>query len=453
MQTIKRRLSILFFICSIASIILTAMFVNITVNNKFNEYMIETQEKRAERIVSYLEDIYKKEGKWTKNSGTELMHEAYMSNYCLTLEDINKDVIWLMDVNEIIENLNTMNIEDMGVYISKTYEIKSNGAVVGYITIGQYSSVLLSEEDISFKSSINKSIVVSGIFTLMIVVMLSLYFSKQFSNPIKEVANMSVNLSKGKFDVKYSDKSNIEELDNLRKSINILALKLKQQDELRKKIISDISHEIRTPLNVLENNLEAMIDGIFPVTSDRLANLNDEVIRFGRLLDDLNILKEFESENIKLNLEALYLDELIEDICNDFKIAAESKNIKIVFNKQLHADYRIVGDMDKLKQVFINLISNSVKFTESEGKVELRMFIEMNHVVVEVIDEGIGIPKEDLPFIYERLYRADKSRNITEGNGIGLTIVKSILQLHNATIDVESVYGKGTVFKLNFTTI
>jgi len=196
-----------------------------------------------------------------------------------------------------------------------------------------------------------------------------------------------------------------------------------------------------------------MIDGIFPVTSDRLANLNDEVIRFGRLLDDLNILKEFESENIKLNLEALYLDELIEDICNDFKIAAESKNIKIVFNKQLHADYRIVGDMDKLKQVFINLISNSVKFTESEGKVELRMFIEMNHVVVEVIDEGIGIPKEDLPFIYERLYRADKSRNITEGNGIGLTIVKSILQLHNATIDVESVYGKGTVFKLNFTTI
>jgi len=196
MQTIKRRLSILFFICSIASIILTAMFVNITVNNKFNEYMIETQEKRAERIVSYLEDIYKKEGKWTKNSGTELMHEAYMSNYCLTLEDINKDVIWLMDVNEIIENLNTMNIEDMGVYISKTYEIKSNGAVVGYITIGQYSSVLLSEEDISFKSSINKSIVVSGIFTLMIVVMLSLYFSKQFSNPIKEVANMSVNLSK-----------------------------------------------------------------------------------------------------------------------------------------------------------------------------------------------------------------------------------------------------------------
>ena len=135
--------------------------------------------------------------------------------------------------------------------------------VVGFVDIGQYSSVLLSEEDVNFKDAINKSIVVSGVITLIIISFLSLYFSKQFSTPIREVAKMSVSLSQGNFDAKSDVKSNIEELEDLRKSVNILAEKLKYQDALRKRLVSDITHEIRTPLNVLQNNLEAMIDGVF----------------------------------------------------------------------------------------------------------------------------------------------------------------------------------------------
>lgn len=414
--------------------------------------MVDIQNKRYERIVTYFQEVYKREGKWTENSGVELMHEAYMGNYCLTLTDSNKKPIWGMDPDEIKNksHLNTMLVKDKGVYATKTFEIKSDGKIVGYVNVGQYSSVLLSEEDIYFKASINESIIASGVITLIIIIIISLYFSKQLSIPIKEVVNMSVKLSKGNFDTKSSTVSNIEELENLRKSINVLAEKLKYQDTLRKQLVSDISHEIRTPLNVLQNNLEAMIDGVFPVTTERLNYLNEEVVRFGRLLSNLNVLKEFESESIKLNFEIIFLDELIKDICKDFYMAAENKNIKLVYNIEPDEDYRVTGDKDKLKQVFINLTSNALKFTETDGNVSINLYADNKNIIVEVKDDGMGIKKKDLPFIFERLYRGDKSRHQIEGSGIGLTIVKDILQLHYASIDVESKEEEGTTFKVYF---
>lgn len=455
MQTIRRRLGILFTICSISAILLITLFVNITVNSKFNQYMIDIQNNRYQRIVSYFEEVYKRDGKWTEGSGVELMHEAYMGNYCLTLRDVSNKTIWGMDPNDIRigQHLSMMPVKDKGVYISKTFEIRSDGLIVGYVDIGQYSSVLLSEEDVNFIASINKSIIMSGILALAIIIVLSLYFSKQFSIPVKDVANMSVNLSKGNFNTKSHFESNIEELENLRNSINVLAEKLKNQDMLRKRLVSDISHEIRTPLNVLQNNLEAMIDGVFPVTTERLNYLNDEVVRFGRLLNNLNLLKEFESEGIKLNFQNIKLDELIMGIYNDFHLAAESKGIKFSYEIEPDKNYYITGDRDKLVQVFINLLSNALKFTKEGGQIGIRIYTNTENIIVEVKDNGIGIKEEDLPFIFERLYRGDKSRHQIEGSGIGLTIVKNILQLHNANIDVISKIGEGSTFRICFNKI
>jgi signal transduction histidine kinase len=192
-----------------------------------------------------------------------------------------------------------------------------------------------------------------------------------------------------------------------------------------------------------------MIDGVFPVTNEGLNYLNEEVIRFGKLINDLNLLKEFESESIKLNYETIFFDHLISEICKDFYRAAENKNIVIEY-KIAPDDYQIIADKDKMKQVIINILSNALKFTESNGKIFIKLYKENTFIIIKVIDNGIGIKQEDLPFIFERLYRGDKSRNQIEGNGIGLTIVKNILELHNAMIEVESDEGIGTTVKVYF---
>ncbi|WP_297421505.1 cell wall metabolism sensor histidine kinase WalK [Clostridium sp.] len=447
-QSIRKRLSIIIIFCVVVSVLLSALIINITITNTFNKYMENIQTQRNTRLVEYFQQVYKNDGGWNSTSGEEMMHEAYMSNYCLSLLDENKKVVWEMN-HEDIKYKNYMTAsgtEETGVYTTNTFDINVNDKTVGYIIVGQYSPVLLSQEDISFKTQINKSIVFSGILTLAIVIGISLVLSKQFSEPIKAVAKTSVSLSRGNYTSKSNIQSNIEEIRNLTESINSLGDKLNSQDLLRKRLISDISHEIRTPLNVLQNNLEAMIDGIIPVTTEKLNNLNDEVIRFGKLLNNLNALKQIESDEIVLNLGLVNIGELISTVISDFSIAANEKNIQLIMNKEDDREFVVLGDYDKLKQVFINLISNGIKFTNINGTVWIDISGDINFVIIKIRDNGIGIKKEDLPYVFERMYRGDKSRQKIEGSGIGLTLVKKILTLHSATIDVDSKENKGTTF-------
>ncbi|OOM78037.1 HAMP domain-containing sensor histidine kinase [Clostridium sp. BL-8] len=447
-QSIRKRLSLIIIACSVVAVILSALLVNMTITSTFNSYMKNIQTQRNTRLVEYFQQVYKSDGKWTASSGEEMMHEAYMSNYCLTLLDENQKVVWEMNHEDIkYKNYMTLNgKEETGVYNTNTFNIDVDGKTVGYIIVGQYSPVLFSQEDISFKTQINKSIVFSGILTLAIVAVISLILSKQFSKPIKAVSKTSVSLSKGNYDSRSNVKSDIEEIRNLTESINSLGDKLNSQDLLRKRLISDISHEIRTPLNVLQNNLEAMIDGVIPVTNEKLNNLNDEVIRFGKLLNNLNALKQIESDEIVLKLGLVDIGELVNNVISDFSIAADEKNVKLLINKEARINYTVLGDYDKLKQVFINLISNGIKFTNSSGTVWINISSNADSVIIEIKDNGIGIKKEDLPYVFERMYRGDKSRHKIEGSGIGLTLVKKILTLHSATIDVESRENKGTTF-------
>ncbi|OBR95701.1 alkaline phosphatase synthesis sensor protein PhoR [Clostridium ragsdalei P11] len=452
MQSIRKRLSLVLVLCTIVTVVLSTFFVNHAVDNTFNKYIASNQIKRNQRIVDYFQQIYKRDKRWTKNSGVEMQHEGYMSNYCLTLFDENKREVWGMNPDEL-KNMPMFSKQDAnsaGEYKTNTFSIKYDNKVVGYISIGQYQPVFLSEQDIDFKSSINRNMVVSVLIAICISIFLSILFSKQLSYPIKKVSEASVRLSRGDYEAKLKFNSSVLEIKNLINSIDILREKLKYQDDIRKRLVSDISHELRTPLNILQNNLEAMIDGIFPATTDRLNALNDEVIRFGGLIDNLNILKEFESKEVILNFEKIPLDELMYNICEEIKSHAKSKGIDLIFNAAVGEKYLISGDTDKLKQVFINILSNSVKFTLPGGKIYVNLSFDRQYVIVSIKDSGIGIKKEDLPFIFERLYRGDKSRNEVEGSGIGLTIVKDILILHSAIIDVKSEEGKGTCFILNF---
>lgn len=450
MQSIRKRLGFGFIISSIISILLITIFVNFKINNVFKVYMEDIQNKKYESIVSYFEEVYKKENGFTNNSGKELAHDASMSNYCITLLDSNKKIIWGMDPNNMIMgfDFNTMRKEDKGIYTTKTFEIFNDGILIGYVEIGQYSSILMSQEDIAFISSINESIIAGAIIAIISGVIISYYLSKQFSKPITEVTDISLKLAEGKFTTNNS-MSNIREIEDLKLNINRLAKQLKCQEDLRKQLVTDISHEIRTPLNILQNNLEAMVDGIFPITSERLIKLNGEVIRFGKLLDSLDLLKQFEIKSINLDFDELDLCKLLHEVCDEFQIEAENKNIRI--NRNISKDKLIIkGDINKLRQVFFNLLSNSIKFNNNNGEINISLIKNENNIVCEISDTGIGISIEDLPFIFERMYRADKSRNTIEGNGVGLTIVKNILDSHGASINVDSKIGVGTKFIITF---
>lgn len=439
-MTLRRKLGLLLFSCALLATLLITFFVNQTILHQVEQYMYDNQAKRNDRLITYFEDYYASHGQFDEKAGAELAHEAYMNNYCLVLMDVDYNVIWGMSPNE-------MGLEAGEIHQADTYELVVNDDIIGYLEIGQHMALLLSQEDLLFKQAINQSIFISAIITMMIIGGISYIFSKPLSLPIKKVSDMARRLATGDFKEEVIENLNIQELDSLQQSMNHLAKTLMAHEEARKQLISDVSHELRTPLNILQTNLEGMMDGVIPVDEARLQALHQEVVRFGKLVSNLEVLKQFESKTVKFKREPINLQHVMVCLLPEFELLMRQKQIKLTVEIE---DAWIEGDEDQLKQVFINLISNAYKFTPPFGNVCVSVTSHLDTVQVEIQDSGVGIEKEHQSKIFNRFYRVDPSRHQIEGSGIGLTIVKQIVKLHEGSIEVRSEKGQGTTFVLRF---
>ncbi|MBV5122559.1 sensor histidine kinase ResE [Bacillus halotolerans] len=220
-------------------------------------------------------------------------------------------------------------------------------------------------------------------------------------------------------------------------------------DKLREDFIANVSHELRTPISMLQGYSEAIVDDIASSEEDRkeIAQIiYDESLRMGRLVNDLLDLARMESGHTGLHYEQINLNEFIEKIMRKFSGVAKEKNISLHQDISL-TEEEFMFDEDKMEQVFTNLIDNALRHTQSGGNVSISVHTVKDGIKIDVKDSGSGIPEEDLPFIFERFYKADKARTRGRaGTGLGLAIVKNIVEAHNGTITVHSRMDKGTTF-------
>ena len=256
--------------------------------------------------------------------------------------------------------------------------------------------------------------------------------------------NAAGQISKGNFGERISEKSNTKEISQLTGTINNLAETMEKQEELRKRMAADVAHELRTPLANLQSSMEAMIGGIWELDAKHLKSCHEEVMRINRMVGDMEKLAKLEAENIVINKSTFDVSEQIEHILNNFATDFKNKDKKLIFHSKKE---NIEADKDKINQVITNLVSNELKYTNQGGTVEISLRKSENATEISVKDNGNGIPEEDLPYIFERFYRADQSRNrLTGGTGLGLTIAKAIVEAHDGEISVISELNKGTEF-------
>src|SRR5690625_3808536 len=225
----------------------------------------------------------------------------------------------------------------------------------------------------------------------------------------------------------------------------------RQLDKLRKDFISNVSHELRTPIALLRGYSEAIVDDIAESVEDKneLAQIiHDESVRMERLVNELLDIGRIEAGHIELNTEQVSVDAFIERIYKKFSGAAVEQGIELRLKKDITKDIAIF-DPDRIDQVFTNLISNALAHTKEGGYVRIDILSDEDVFYVEIEDNGSGIPEEDLPFIFERFYKADKSRKRSDskqGTGLGLAIAKHIITAHKGTISVKSEIDVGTTF-------
>ena len=357
-----------------------------------------------------------------------------------------------MDFNKKKLNLNKKLIFYLAIVMISVIVIMSlsiNLSVKNKILYySQSISNLSSEELIKYRDLILKDMknLIIGISLLMIIVVIavSVFLSQKISKPIIVVSKMTDFIKMGGYDQKLEYESSIVEIDNLINSINELSRELYKMENMRKNLTSDISHELRTPLTNIQTHLEAMIDGIWEPSKERLNSVNEEVIRLSHLVNQLKNLAKFDSYEDKLNLKNENLTQLIKNIIYNNESYALDKNIRIKYELE---DVNANIDKEKISQVIINLISNAIRYTNLNGEILIKLYKKSDFIKIIVKDNGIGIPEESLDYIFERFYRVDKSRcRNTGGTGVGLTICKSIVDLHKGKIEVKSKLNEGSEF-------
>jgi two-component system sensor histidine kinase BaeS len=433
--SLKTKLTLSYITVVLISVLMISIITNLLLDRHFREYVKENQEQKNRGIVSQVTQLYKTDGEWDTKAIENICINALQQGMIIKVVDFTGNVIWdaRLHDNALCEQMLTHIADNMssrypnweGEYVENIYPVTNKLNEVGKVAIGYYGPYFFNDSDLSFINAINKLLVGVGIFSLILSFFLGTAMSKRLSTPISRVITTARMISKGYYSDRITEPSGTKEIAQLTETINDLAETLENQEALRKRLTADVAHELRTPLATLQSHMEAMIDGIWKPDAGRLKTCHEEILRISRLVGDLEKLAKYEGENLILAKTGFDVSELIRQIIQNFENDFASKNIDIRFTGE---EKWITADKDKISQVIVNLLSNAQKYTPKGGVVEATVKGDDDIVQITVRDTGVGIPPEDLPHIFERFYRADKSRNrLTGGAGIGLTITKAIV--------------------------
>ncbi len=302
----------------------------------------------------------------------------------------------------------------------------------------------------NFRRAVNESLVFSTLAASIAAVLVSIFVSRQVIAPIRRIMLASQRIAEGEYGERVQlpgglFNRRLDELGQLSTSFNQMANQLENAECLRQQLIGDIAHELRTPLSTIKGYMEGLIDNVLPAEDETYLQVHQEAERLERLVDDLRDLNRVEAGVVSLERKMATVSSLIESAVLRLQRQFEEKGVAI--ETEIQSGLPAVRvDPDRIGQVLLNVIGNSLQYTPSGGNVLVAASSEAGKIVIAVSDTGIGISADDLPRIFTRFFRADKSRSRAGGgSGIGLTISKHLVEAHGGSIHAESAGpGKGS---------
>lgn len=304
---------------------------------------------------------------------------------------------------------------------------------------------MVADLDQSFRRVLNEALIWGGGAAVITAVIISFLLSSRITSPIHTMAAVTRKIAAGDFSRRV-DVTSKDELGSLAQSLNLMAESLDQAEQQRRELMANVAHELRTPLASISGYMEGLADGVVPANRETYDLVKGEAYRLERLVNDLQRLSRAESGEEQLDLVDIRLGPLMERIRKSFAPRFSVKQVVLnidVVNEEL----AVRADEDKLEQVLINLLDNALGYTDAGGSVIVAEKLRGDLAEIRVTDTGSGIDPGDLPHIFERFYRADKSRSRESGgSGIGLTIAKSYVEAMGGRITAKSVPGSGTTF-------
>lgn len=339
--------------------------------------------------------------------------------------------------------------KEMDIYLAPIMETDING---NYYALGEIIISTPQPINYNINNQILKIAIYSTLMVLILAFMFAYYSAGKIVRPIKIIGNSAKRFAKGEFESRVEltkNDSKVKELNELAETFNNMAFELERFEEVRNNFVSDVSHELRTPMTTITGFVDGILDGTVPSdkAEEYLKIVRDECKRLSRLVNSFLEVTRNLNQKIELDITNFDINRLITQTIVGFEKVVDEKNIKV--DIELCDELCVVkADKDSIKRVITNLFDNAVKFTPQNGNISVKLTESSQEINIAIKNTGKGISHDEQKLIFERFYKEDKSRSKNKnGTGIGLYIVKSIINRHGKTITVESIENEYTEFK------
>lgn len=448
------RLTLAFGFVTVIGIIIAAVLANRQVSSQFRRFVAHDQFLEP-ALVAELTDYYAEHDRWT---GVEAVLEDNWPGPGAHSEARGwgwrgRPVLILADPTGLII-YDRMGRRSSGQLSraewAEAVPIQVQNQIVGYLTVDAPPQAELAGPALGFLFQLNRSLLQAALIAGGLGMLLGLIFARGLSAPLAHLAAAARRISQGELDQRVPV-SGSEEVADLAQAFNEMAAGLQQAETLRRNLVADIAHELRTPLTIVQGNLQAVLDDVYPLEKAEIASIYDATLMLSRLVDDLRELARAEAGQLSLTLQPTQLATIVEGAVSLFEELAREKKINLVV--RLPADLPLVlADPDRVQQVLHNLLANALQYTPEAGVVEIAVADpppSATFICLTVTDTGPGIAPSDLPYVFNRFWRADRSRSREHGgSGLGLAIAKQLVEAQGGQIGVtsERTPGQGSRF-------
>lgn len=433
---------------ALCAVIGTYLLTTYSVTSRFDEFRVESLKAAAQDLAGLLGEYWQAQRSWEKverlfeaqvfvrSQGRVIYQKSLLGQFALLDPELN--VVACADEQWLECHLG----QDLSPLAKQGIPIVVEGTQVGILVPLDPADLTPLEE--GFLSSVQRAAMVGGIVALAVAALLGSLLAVQLSAPLRKLIRATDRIAHGDLDFRVRVRGR-DEIGRLARAFNRMAEELKRSEEARKSLLADIAHELRTPLTVIQGNLEAMLDGVFPLSQESLAPVYEETLHLGALIEDLRVLTLAETGHLPLAKERVELAELVEGACEAIRPAAADEGIEV----QVEAEPGLTVEADpiRIRQVLGNLLANALRHAPRGTAIRVRAHRVGDQAWVEVHDQGPGIAPEDMPRIFERFYRGDPARS-GEGTGLGLAIARELVRLHGGRIWAENRAGATFTFAL-----
>jgi len=445
---------------SAGATLLITLLVNMLVWTQFEGYLRQNLQQRVNGMAVSLASTYRQGEGWTPDVITGLTHWTMMEDLQAQLVDSQGRLLW--DSAKAVHDMRLLPLpghvpgrepEELPQRVQAPVLV--DGSQVGLLVVRAAGvGGIFSEHDLQFRRTVNQWLAVAVVLVSGVSLLFSLVMAQNLTRPLVRLNRLAQLMRSGDWHLRV-EPSGATEVAELAVSLNALAETLEHQEELRRRLTSDVAHELRTPLANVRSHLQAMVDGVWDATQPRLQACLDEVLRLVGLVGNLERLTQAEAASLRVTLAPVALTEAASHTVEFFSALAHERGILLSWRNAAEASGAegaplVAADRNHLQQVLANLVSNALKFTPSGGEVTLTVLRSdpyRREGGLAVSDTGPGIPEDEIPLIFERFYRGDRSRTrATGGTGLGLAIVQALVRAMHGRLEVESQVGTGSTF-------